>query len=166
MENGEAIFIDEFNLSQMPEWFNTVLDEGIIYIPGRAEPIRAKKGFMVIFAGNQASVEGRNVISPALRSRFHEIWIDEITDVNELEQITTYRLKKGGMPNAESLAFSMVAKHLEFVQKYPKAKYGLRTLLQWADFLFTNSTLMSSDRNFSKGIMLVYGGHMSAKERH
>jgi MoxR-like ATPase len=162
LERGEALFIDELNLSEMPEWFNTVLDDGVLYLPGMDKPIRAVEGFVVIAAGNPAAQEGRQSMSPALRSRFKEIWVDEIDTPEELTEIVEFKLQ---IENQSDLASNLVQFHLGMQKKHPKAGFDLRTLLRWVSFINQNHALLGDDKSVWKGALINYGGRLSAIER-
>src|SRR5581483_3001100 len=82
MQTGSALFVDELNLSELPEWLNTVMDTGELALPN-GTILKATKGFRIVAAMNPATEEGRRPLSPALRSRWREIWVDEISERSE-----------------------------------------------------------------------------------
>jgi MoxR-like ATPase len=95
MRSGGAYFVDELNLSQMPEYLNVVMDKGEIPLPD-GTIVKAQKGFKIIAAMNPSREKGRSTLSPALKSRWHEIWVEDSSDRGELIAIAGYILKKTG----------------------------------------------------------------------
>jgi len=89
MREGSWIFIDEFNMSELPEYFNTVIDDGYIILP-TGEKVTAEETFRFIGAMNPPEMEGRNILSPALKSRMTEIWIGEELTPDELRDIAIF----------------------------------------------------------------------------
>lgn len=72
---GTSLFIDEFNLNTLVEWFNTAQDDGILVTP--AGVVKLGPETVMIGAMNPPSYQGRNVLSPAIRGRYWERWVDE-----------------------------------------------------------------------------------------
>src|SRR5262249_36612636 len=97
MKAGATLFVDELNLSELPEWLNTVMDTGELALPD-GTIVKAAKGFRIIAAMNPPTEQGRRTLSPALKARWREIWVNEVTDRKELEQIV-----KGKLGQADSV---------------------------------------------------------------
>lgn len=72
---GASVFIDEFNLNPLVETFNTIHDDRILNTPEGVVKIGPET--RLIGAMNPPSYQGRNMLSPALRGRFWEIWVEE-----------------------------------------------------------------------------------------
>ncbi|MGZ5562136.1 MAG: AAA family ATPase, partial [Halobacteriota archaeon] len=87
VKNGAWLLIDEANLNPLSEYLNTLLDFG--YITDEEGTIfELHPNFRLFFSINPPKIHpSRNVLSPALRTRFNEIWIEEITDVAELSEL-------------------------------------------------------------------------------
>ena len=84
MAEGSWLLIDEANLSPLSEYLNTLLDFGYV-IDGEENVCYAHANFRIFLSMNPPSVhQSRNLLSPALRSRFTEVWVEEITDLGEL----------------------------------------------------------------------------------
>lgn len=96
MEEGSWLLIDEANLSPLSEYLNTLLDFGYV-VDGEENICHAHPHFRIYLAINPPSVhQSRNLLSPALRSRFAEIWIEELMKVSELaELIETWGTSRG-----------------------------------------------------------------------
>jgi len=86
-KKGAWLLIDEANLNPLSEYLNTLLDFG--YITDEEGTIfELHPNFRLFFSINPPKIHpSRNVLSPALRTRFNEIWIEEITDVAELSRL-------------------------------------------------------------------------------
>jgi midasin len=84
MEEGSWLLIDEANLSPLSEYLNTLLDFGYV-IDGEENVCHAHPNFRIFLSMNPPSVhQSRNLLSPALRSRFTEVWVEELTNLGEL----------------------------------------------------------------------------------
>ena len=84
MEKGSWLLIDEANLSPLSEYLNTLLDFGYV-IDGEENVCYAHPNFRIFLSMNPPSVhQSRNLLSPALRSRFTEVWVEELTNLGEL----------------------------------------------------------------------------------
>jgi midasin (ATPase involved in ribosome maturation) len=84
MEEGSWLLIDEANLSPLSEYLNSLLDFGYV-IDGEENICYSHPNFRVFLAINPPSVhQSRNLLSPALRSRFTEVWVEELTNLGEL----------------------------------------------------------------------------------
>lgn len=101
IEEGSWLLIDEANLSPLSEYLNTLLDFGYV-IDGEENICYAHPNFRIFLAINPPSVhQSRNLLSPALRSRFTEVWVEELTNLGELaDLIDTW----GSAPGAASKA--------------------------------------------------------------
>jgi len=84
MEEGGWLLIDEANLSPLSEYLNTLLDFGYV-IDGEENVCYTHPNFRIFLSMNPPSVhQSRNLLSPALRSRFTEVWVEELTNLGEL----------------------------------------------------------------------------------
>jgi midasin len=87
MEEGSWLLIDEANLSPLSEYVNSLLDFGYV-IDGEENICYAHPNFRIFLAINPPSVhQSRNLLSPALRSRFTEVWVEELTNLGELASL-------------------------------------------------------------------------------
>jgi midasin len=107
MEEGSWLLIDEANLSPLSEYLNTLLDFGYV-IDAEENVCHAHPNFRIFLSMNPPSVhQSRNLLSPALRSRFTEVWVEELTNLGELaglvdtwsssheEMLASHKKKKG-----------------------------------------------------------------------
>ncbi len=160
MERGEPLFLDELNLSALPEWLTTVLDERKLILPGRI--VVAKSGFQVIGAMNRPKEEGRHVLSPAMKSRFREIWMLEPSGVAELSEIAEFYLKETKNQSLAQLIATFHEAYKEtFGKKYPVT---LRDLTWWAKFIRKQSPQMGLGKAVVIGAKYIYSKRLKTKE--
>ena len=84
MNSGSYLLIDEISLASdsVLERLNSVLEnDRKLLIPekcldGKIEEIEAKPGFIIFATMNPSGDFGKRELSPALRNRFTEIWIE------------------------------------------------------------------------------------------
>jgi midasin len=87
VKSGAWLLIDEANLNPLSEYLNTLLDFGYV-TDEEATVFELHPNFRLFFSINPPKIHpSRNVLSPALRTRFNEIWLEEITDVAELSEL-------------------------------------------------------------------------------
>lgn len=93
MEEGTGAFLDEFNLNPLVEWLNTVTDDDKLYLPHRI--VEGKP--QLVAAANPPSprYEGRILLSPAVRSRWTEIWVTKDESKGRLKKLMDHWLKGG-----------------------------------------------------------------------
>jgi midasin len=87
VKRGAWLLIDEANLNPLSEYLNTLLDFGYV-ADEEGTLFKLHPNFRLFFSINPPKIHpSRNVLSPALRTRFNEIWIEEITDAGELSEL-------------------------------------------------------------------------------
>ncbi|MGZ4853431.1 MAG: sister chromatid cohesion protein PDS5, partial [Halobacteriota archaeon] len=87
VKKGAWLLIDEANLNPLSEYLNTLLDFGYV-ADEEGALFKLHPNFRLFFSINPPKIHpSRNVLSPALRTRFNEIWIEEITDAGELSEL-------------------------------------------------------------------------------
>ena len=87
VKKGAWLLIDEANLNPLSEYLNTLLDFGYV-ADEEGTLFKLHPNFRLFFSINPPKIHpSRNVLSPALRTRFNEIWIEEITDAGELSEL-------------------------------------------------------------------------------
>jgi len=93
MEERTGAFLDEFNLNPLVEWLNTVVDDERLYLPHRIVD-----GWpQLVAAANPPEMryEGRILLSPAVRSRWTEIWVPNDESKGRLKRMMGHWLKGG-----------------------------------------------------------------------
>lgn len=88
---GSTLFIDEFNMNGLVEMINTPLDDGMIVTPEGVKLLGPDT--LVVGAMNPPGYQSRNMLSPAVRGRFWEMWVEE-PDGNEAALRVGWRLKQ------------------------------------------------------------------------
>ncbi|MBI5630542.1 MAG: AAA family ATPase [Elusimicrobia bacterium] len=88
---GSTLAIDEFNFNALVEYFNTAMDDGYIVTPVGKVKLGPQTSIDALM--NPPSSQGRSMLSPALRGRFWEIWIEE-PDQKEATLRAGYVLRK------------------------------------------------------------------------
>ncbi len=93
--------IDEANLNPLSEYLNTLIDFG--YAADEEGVLsRVHPHFRLFFSINPPKVHpSRNVLSPALRTRFNEIWVEETRDAGDLAGLVK-RWKRPPWPGEHS----------------------------------------------------------------
>ena len=87
VEKGFWLLIDEANLNPLSEYLNTLIDFGYV-IDEEGNIYQAHPCFKLFLAMNPPRIHSsRNLLSPSLRSRFFEIWVEEITRERELRYL-------------------------------------------------------------------------------
>jgi len=87
VQEGNWLLIDEANLNPLSEYLNTLLDFGYI-VDEEGQVYRTHPNFRLLFSINPPKIHpSRNILSPALRTRFNEIWVEEVSDVDELSML-------------------------------------------------------------------------------
>jgi len=87
VEKGFWLLIDEANLNPLSEYLNTLIDFGYV-IDEKGNLYKAHPHFRLFMAINPPRIhQSRTLLSPSLRSRCFEIWVEEITTREELTQL-------------------------------------------------------------------------------
>lgn len=87
VQKGNWLLIDEANLNPLSEYLNTLLDFGYI-VDEEGEVYHTHPNFRLLFSINPPKIHpSRYILSPALRTRFNEIWVEEVSDIDELSTL-------------------------------------------------------------------------------
>lgn len=87
VKEGAWLLIDEANLNPLSEYLNTLLDFGYI-VDEEGEVCGTHPNFRLLFSINPPKIHpSRHILSPALRTRFNEIWVEEVSDIDELSTL-------------------------------------------------------------------------------
>lgn len=106
MINGDAFLVDEINLADDAtlERLNSVLEDGrTLFIPELDWEISAHSGFKVVATMNPSGDFGKRELSPALRSRFTEIYFE--LEADERRSIFEGMLDRLGLDSASLQLF-------------------------------------------------------------
>eukprot|EP01084_Bolivina_argentea_P162990 283596_1 len=172
MKNGELILLDELSLAEdaVLERLNSVLEpqQSLVLTEkngvdvgesggesGVSEVLYAKDGFAVLATMNPGGDFGKRELSPALRSRFTEIWVPQISDAVDLEAMLikvvggrTNDSKEGvvkammrtagvHIPEKDPSLFDHRGNNPSTADnnRRPQIELSLRDLLAWAQFI-------------------------------
>lgn len=172
---ADWVVFDEINLAQpaILERINSLLDPDrtITLTEKENEVIQAHPSFRIFATMNppNSKYAGRKDLSLAMRNRFTEHWVNEITDRGELLQIVNFWLRK--VPEGKVAAEKMVDFHQTLIAKCEKReiganvreglKYTLRNLLYWSRYIKEFSGDRGLSRSFFEGAAHVYADHFS-----
>ena len=146
MKDGTYFMLDELSLAEdaVLERLNSVLEpDRRIFLAEKGgdevEELEASEGFRLLATMNPGGDYGKRELSPALRNRFTEIWIPELTQKEDLELIVEKHLS-----DDQSLRI-MVKPMVYFFEWFnnntvrPESvpKLSLRDLIAWAAFMVT-----------------------------
>ncbi len=104
LKNGWWILIDELNLAQpeILERLNSLLDEDgfLVLTEHQGEVITPQEGFHLFAAMNPQTYAGRNLLSLAMLSKFHTLWVPEARSEDEQVAIVVEYLRQGQVSRA------------------------------------------------------------------
>ena len=146
MKDGGLFLMDEISLAEdsVLERMNSVLEPSrTLVLPekgGRTVcEMTAHPSFRVVATMNPGGDFGKRELSPALRNRFTEIWVANVSDRLDLGRIIRERLTIG-----KELGASLSERMLDFVEWVRKEGgvaggvgkvWSVRDLLAWVEFL-------------------------------
>lgn len=140
MKTGQYFLLDEISLADdsVLERLNSVLEPSrslLLAEKGSLESfVTAEPGFQFFATMNPGGDYGKRELSPALRNRFTEIWVPALSDIDDVLQIVSSKLKD----HAASFAHVLV----EFAQWFNKryntsaaSSISIRDTLAWVEFI-------------------------------
>ena len=154
MKDGQMLLLDEMSLAEdaVLERLNSVLEPSRTLVlaekgddgsPLDSRVILAHDGFRVFATMNPGGDFGKRELSPALRSRFTEIWVPAIAERADFELVLSHTLES----SLVQVSSPLVERMLNYVEWYndticsdpssPCANYSLslRDVLSWAHFI-------------------------------
>ncbi|KAJ3106463.1 hypothetical protein HDU97_006249 [Phlyctochytrium planicorne] len=180
MRKGDAFLLDELSLADdsVLERLNSVLEPErtiVLAEKGRhqaekqnadnsvptidVEQITAEEKFCFFSTMNPGGDYGKKELSPALRNRFTEVWVPQISDLSDLREIITQKI--GSF--STSLNFSNLI--LEFLSwlsgvlgKPIEDILSMRDILAWVEFITCNG--VQAAHPLSDQDLFVFGGAM------
>ena len=159
MRAGHHYLLDEISLADdsVLERLNSLLEPGrclLLAEKGTYDAqVKASDGFQFLATMNPGGDYGKRELSPALRNRFTEIWVPDISDEDELLEIISAKLP----PSRIELAKPMVTFAVWFASRSdPRTTlFSIRDLLSWAKFVDTFQTADTAFLAF-QGAAAVY----------
>jgi len=160
MRDGDLLLIDEISLADdsVLERLNSVLEPSrtLTIAEKGGEVIVAHAEFRVLATMNPGGDFGKKELSPALRNRFTEIWIDAISDMDDLRSILAAHLKPSLMQTGDGdrlLKFWgwIIAKDGGAMRRL----LSLRDLLSWTHFMN-----MAQEQGLNRTLGFLHGASM------
>lgn len=149
IEKGKWVLLDELNLApgevlqRLSGLLESVQSSLILSERGDVTPIKRHPNFRIFAAMNPATDVGKKSLAPAVRNRFSEFYVNELTDKSDLELIVRSSLE---LASSNDLAVTprIVDFYLEARRKSENTlvdgankppRYSLRTLCRALDFV-------------------------------
>jgi hypothetical protein len=124
-EEGNIVWIDEIN-SCLDDGLEKLLNSVLTGIHPDTGERSAKAGFMLLASCNSAGLEGRSIISPALRHRMSTPKLTELVDyeIEDLKQIIQHWYRHDEI--AEVKAYQLASSFKEMISNPEYTEYNLR----------------------------------------
>ncbi|XP_010528473.1 PREDICTED: midasin [Tarenaya hassleriana] len=159
MRAGDLFLVDEISLADdsVLERLNSVLEpDRKLSLAEKGGPVleevAARENFLVLATMNPGGDYGKKELSPALRSRFTEIWVPPISDIDELTSIALSSLSDPKDPN-------IVCPIVNFWEWFNQLQIGrvltVRDLLSWISFVNVTRENLGPVYAISHGAFLV-----------
>ena len=143
MKNGGIFLLDEISLADdsVLERLNSVLEPARTLVLAEKGGLNAEEAqlvahpdFLLVSTMNPGGDFGKKELSPALRNRFTEIWVDKIKDDADVTAILHYKLSKEA---PTGMAQNMLQFSQWFSATISRSELSLRDLLAWCTFINT-----------------------------
>ena len=139
MRNGEHFVLDEISLADdsVLERLNSVLEpERTLHLAEKGDSdgsFTAATGFQILATMNPGGDYGKRELSPALRNRFTEIWVPNVSSKEEMVEIVSAKLA----PQLSHFSNPMVDFAVWYSTTYNSAVSHalIRDLLSWVHFM-------------------------------
>jgi midasin len=179
MKKGDWVVFDEINLAQpaILERINSLLDKDrtITLTEKNNEVVHAHPNFRVFATMNPAQYAGRKELSLAMRNRFTETWVDNISSKDEYNTIIGTWMKPLGA-EAQKVTEKMVDFHQALVAKIDNRDiaagvregkvFTIRNLKYWSKFIKEFQGEEGLGNAFYNGIKHCYANQFAdAKDR-
>ncbi|OIR57686.1 MAG: midasin [Amphiamblys sp. WSBS2006] len=163
LRRGSFFLADEISLAEdaVIERLNSVLEPSrTIFVSERGgsldeQVIRAEEGFQFFGTMNPGNDHGKRELSPALRSRFTEIWIPAITASAEIRQIAEAILPE------HPRVWRWIE---EFFADTLQKSFSMRDVVSWCEFILRPSP-QCLEQAFVHAGLLVFGDTPGIEER-
>ncbi|KAG0489307.1 hypothetical protein HPP92_008118 [Vanilla planifolia] len=159
MKAGDIFLVDEISLADdsVLERLNSVLEpERMLLLAEKGgsspEKVIAHHNFFVVATMNPGGDYGKKELSPALRNRFTEIWVEPVSDIEELRCIALEKLSK---PNLSFLVNCILEFWKWFSKFETRRMLTVRDLLSWISFVNLTEESLGSEYALLHGAFLV-----------
>ncbi|KAF1990977.1 midasin [Aulographum hederae CBS 113979] len=147
MKSGQFFLLDEISLADdsVLERLNSVLEPGRTLLLAEKGPkdslVVAHEEFQFFATMNPGGDFGKRELSPALRNRFTEIWVPNLSEMDDVLRIVSSKLNE----SASIYAQPMVHFAQWFGERYNSSAttsvVSIRDTLAWVEFVNKSSTL-------------------------
>ncbi|KAL8701577.1 MAG: hypothetical protein Q9224_000432, partial [Gallowayella concinna] len=159
MKAGHHFLLDEISLADdsVLERMNSVLEPSRnIFLAEKGisdSLVTAAEGFHFLATMNPGGDYGKKELSPALRNRFTEIWVPNVSEHDEMQEILEQKLGQ----SYKHFAQQMVAFAHWYSGKFANTttQISIRDLLAWVDFL-NSRCILDENHSLLHGAALVY----------
>jgi midasin len=165
MKQGSMFLLDEISLADdsVLERLNSVLEPlrqlTLVEKSGTSvAEIKAHECFHFFATMNPGGDYGKKELSPALRNRFTEIWVPQVSNIEDLRLIIEKNL---GIPDSDLWA-KRILEFLEWyanhLQKSLESIISLRDILAWSGFIKSLQTMGIPEAFYHGGCMVLIDG--------
>ncbi|KAI8894601.1 P-loop containing nucleoside triphosphate hydrolase protein [Globomyces pollinis-pini] len=163
MKKGDMFLLDEISLADdsVLERLNSVLEPGrsltLVEKSGlNVDEIKANEKFHFFATMNPGGDYGKKELSPALRNRFTELWVPQVSNREDLHLIITDRLEGIQCPKEWATKILQFLEWLaETLHKPVKSIISLRDVLAWASFILSLSHNIGVKKSYYHGGCMV-----------
>jgi MoxR-like ATPase len=170
MKAGEMILLDEISLADdaVLERLNSVLEPSRTFVLAEkgcftnedCKSLKAHDSFQLFATMNPGGDFGKRELSPALRSRFTEIWIPPVTDMFDIDLALDALLSKSVLGESATIIKNMMMDYVQWfneelctdpMSSLSEHTLSLRDIMTWARF-----TIAASQAENSSHILEFY----------
>lgn len=169
LKEGHWILLDEINLASTEtlERLSSLLDgeEGTLFITekGDTEPVKRHPEFRLFACMNPPTDIGKKNLPPAMRNRFTEFYVNELTDADDLKIVVSKYLEKHQIANPPTdaiVSFYLEAKAQSEVNLSDgaghKPHYSLRTLSRSLEYVSVVLPIYGLERALYEGFCMGF----------
>ncbi|CAM9190807.1 unnamed protein product [Chrysoparadoxa australica] len=164
MKDGSLLLLDEISLAEdaVLERLNSVLEPSRSLVLAEkggqedgSEVVKAAEAFRVMATMNPGGDFGKRELSPALRSRFTEIWVPDMTGRGDIMGILVKALVK--CPDCSVLVEPMLefAEWMASTASLLVVRLSVRDMLAWAGFVAAPVGILNPWQAFLHGAAVV-----------
>jgi len=175
LRTGQWILLDEINLAS-PETLQRIsglleADSLVLTERGDAEPIPRHPDFRLFAAMNPPNDVGKKELPPGLRTRFTELYMDELHDREDILLVVLKHFEQclpADRPPADDIAAFFLAARSEGTLvdgAGQRPLYGLRNLSRALIYVKTNAPVYGMRRALYDGFAMMFLGGLEAASR-
>lgn len=171
MRHGDIFVLDEINLAEdaVIERLNSVLESGreitLVEREGAyAEKIIAHPDFRFVATMNPGGDFGKRELSPALRSRFTEIWVPNTRNRDDVVMIVDEILRCSCYSTLDVSIGELIIDYIEFIESealirnISSVHITIREILAWTHFILSMPISLTSEYVYE---LYIHGAYLS-----